>query len=183
MITTNDSEIDKRVRLLRQHGMSVNDLERHRSGSVVFEEYPVLGFNYRMTDIQAAVGRQQLTRLADIVAERRQLAQRYDEALASVAGVDPPVVPPWARPNYQSYVVRLPDSVDQRAVMEYLLSRGVSSRRGIMCAHRELPYAGRYTLPNSEAAQDHTIVLPLFPGMADADVERVVATLADALES
>ncbi len=182
MITTNDPEIDAQVRLLRQHGMSVNDLERHRSGSVVFEEHSVLGYNYRMTDIQAAVGRQQLTRLADIVAERRHLAHRYDEALASVDGVDPPVIPPWARSNYQSYVVRLPDAVDQRAVMEYLLARAVSSRRGIMCAHREKPYAGEYVLPHSEAAQDHTIVLPLFPGMTDADVDRVVSTLADAID-
>ncbi len=178
MLTTNDPELDKTFRLLRQHGMSVNDLERHRSGSVVFEEYPVVGYNFRMTDIQAAVGRQQLKRLADIVAERRRLAARYSSSLADVDGVEPPFVPSWARTNVQSYVVRLDDAINQRQLMEELLTQGVSSRRGIMCAHREQPYAGHYDLPESESAQDHTIVLPLFPGMTDTDVDRVVNTLA-----
>ena len=181
MLTTSDPELDRRFRLLRQHGMSVNDLQRHGSNSVVFEEHSVLGYNYRMTDIQAAVGRQQLRRLGDIVAERRRLAGWYAEALATVEGVDPPNVPRWARPNYQSYVVRLPDDVDQRSVMQYLLDRGVSSRRGVMCAHRELPYAGDYCLPQSEASQDRHIVLPLFPGMNRDDVDLVAARLAEAV--
>ncbi|MGB5758707.1 MAG: DegT/DnrJ/EryC1/StrS family aminotransferase, partial [Acidimicrobiales bacterium] len=176
-----DPELDRTFRLLRQHGMSVNDLQRHGSNSVVFEEHSVLGYNYRLTDIQAAVGRQQLRRLPEIVAERRRLAAWYGEALQSVEGLTPPHVPSWARPNHQSYVVRLPDGADQRAVMEHLLARGVSSRRGIMCAHREQPYAGTYELPNSEASQDRHIVLPLFPGMERSDVERVAETLAGAL--
>lgn len=181
MLTTDDPELDQRFRLLRQHGMSVNDRSRHQSRSVVFEEHGVLGYNYRMTDIQAAVGRQQLTRLDEIVAERRRIAAWYGEALASVDGVDPPHVPEWARPNHQSYVVRLPGHVDQRAVMQELLDRGVSSRRGIMCAHREQPYAGTYDLPHSEASQDRHIVLPLFPGMTRGDVDRVAASLSDAV--
>lgn len=181
MLTTDDPELAQSFRLLRQHGMSVNDLARHSANAVVFEEHNVVGYNYRMTDIQAAVGREQLRRLPEIVAERRTLARCYDEALAAVDGVQPPHVPGWARPNYQSYVVRLPDGADQRAVMQFLLERGVSSRRGIMCAHREDPYLGDHHLPNSEASQDRHIVLPLFPGMTTADVERVVRTLAEAI--
>ena len=181
MLTTDDPELDQRFRLLRQHGMSVNDLKRHGSRSVVFEEHGVLGYNYRMTDIQAAVGRQQLLRLADIVAERRTVAGWYDDALTALDGVEPPHVPQWARSNYQSYVVGLPDHADQREVMQFLLDRGVSSRRGIMCAHREKPYAGTYDLPHSEASQDRHIVLPLFPGMTADDVDRVVTELAAAV--
>lgn len=178
MLTTSDPELDATFRLLRQHGMSVNDRERHGSNRVIFEEHSVLGFNYRMTDIQAAVGRQQLHRLDDIIAERRQLAAWYDEAVAPIEGFDAPFEPEWARSNYQSYVVRLPDHVDQRDIMQAMLDAAISTRRGIMCAHREVPYAGSYDLPHSEASQDRHIVLPLFPGMTHADVERVATELA-----
>ena len=180
MLTTSDPELDATFRLLRQHGMSVNDRERHGSNRVIFEEHSVLGFNYRMTDIQAAVGREQLRRLDDIIAERRRIAAWYGEDLASVEQVSPPHEPVWARSNYQSYVVRLPDRCDQRAVMQAMLDDGVSTRRGIMCAHREVPYAGSHDLPNSEASQDRHIVLPLFPGMTRDDVERVARSLAAA---
>jgi dTDP-4-amino-4,6-dideoxygalactose transaminase len=180
MLTTDDPNLDRRFRLLRQHGMSVSDLARHGASSVLFEEHPVIGYNYRLTDIQAAVGRQQLRRLAAIVDERRMIAGWYTAALGTVDGFEAPNVPPWARPNYQSYLVRIPDSSDQRAVMQHLLDRGVSSRRGIMCAHRERPYAGSHELPHSEASQDRHIVLPLFGGMTEGDVDRVVTALAGA---
>lgn len=183
MLTTSDPELDAQFRLLRQHGMSVNDRARHGSNQVIFEEHSVLGFNYRMTDIQAAVGRQQLHRLPEIVAERRRLASWYGDALSGVDGVTPPHEPEWARSNYQSYVVGLPSHVDQRTVMQALLDHGVSSRRGIMCAHRERPYAGDYDLPASEAAQDRHIILPLFPGMTRSDVDRVADELTSAIRT
>jgi dTDP-4-amino-4,6-dideoxygalactose transaminase len=182
MLTTDDPELNATFRLLRQHGMSVNDRDRHGSNTVVFEEHSVLGFNYRMTDIQAAVGREQLRRLPDIVAERRKIAAWYDDTLDAVENVATPFEPAWARSNYQSYVVRLPDGVDQRTVMQAMLDRGISTRRGIMCAHREKPYAGEYDLPRSEASQDRHIVLPLFPGMTHGDVEMVAAALADSCQ-
>lgn len=181
MLTTADADLDATFRLLRQHGMSVNDRERHGSNRVVFEEHTVLGFNYRMTDIQAAVGRQQLLRLDDIVADRRMIAAWYGAALAHVEQVEAPFEPEWARSNYQSYVVRLPDGVDQRGVMQVMLEAGISTRRGVMCAHRERPYEGSYQLPNSEASQDRHIMLPLFPGMTEGDVERTVDALQRAV--
>src|SRR5690606_22821775 len=90
MITTNNKEWDAKFRLLRQHGMSVPDTVRHGSREVIFESYPVLGYNYRMTDIQAAVGREQLKRLGDIVAKRRAIAERYRALLADVPDLEPP---------------------------------------------------------------------------------------------
>ncbi|MDE2262990.1 MAG: DegT/DnrJ/EryC1/StrS family aminotransferase [Gammaproteobacteria bacterium] len=180
MITTANPAWDARFRLLRQHGMSVPDTVRHGSPQVIFESYPLLGYNYRMTDIQAAVGREQLKRLSDIVAERRVLAERYRRLLAEIAGLGLPQEPEWARSNWQSYCVRLPDGCSQKAVMQALLDAGIPARRGIMCIHREQPYARARTavpLTQSEQAQDRGLILPLFSGMTVSDQERVAAAL------
>jgi len=183
MLTTNNAHYDEQFRLLRQHGMSVNDRVRHSANEVIFEEHTVVGYNYRMTDIQAAVGREQLKRLPEIVATRRRLAARYGELLATIPGLELPHEPAWARSNWQSYSVRLPEWCEQRAVMQHLLDHGVASRRGIMCAHRERPYQQAeqpYHLPASEQNQDRTIVLPLYPQMSDEDQEYVAEMLRDA---
>ena len=182
MLTTNNPQYDALFRLLRQHGMSVNDRARHGSRDVVFEDHSVVGYNYRMTDIQAAVGREQLKRLPAIIAQRRALAARYAEQLREIPGLGLPVEPAWARSNWQSYAVYLPEWCDQRTVMQYLLDHGVASRRGIMCAHREIPYqrAEGFDLPNAEYAQDRAIILPLYPHMQHEDQDVVCATLAEA---
>jgi dTDP-4-amino-4,6-dideoxygalactose transaminase len=180
MLTTSNAEYDRQFRLLRQHAMSVPDTVRHGSTQVIFESYPTVGYNYRMTDIQAAVGREQLRRLPEIVRERRQLAARYAELLDGVAGLGLPHEPTWARSNWQSYCVRLPPGVAQRPMMQAMLDAGVSTRRGVMCSHREAAYGGNGRvfdgLPHSEAAQDSGIVLPLFPGMRKDD-QRLVSIL------
>jgi dTDP-4-amino-4,6-dideoxygalactose transaminase len=179
MLTTREPDLDARFKLLRQHGMSINDRLRHAANTVVFEEHAVVGFNYRMTDIQAAVGREQLKRMPEIIARRREIAARYSDGLAGVSGVELPNEPSWARSNFQSFAIRIPDWVDQRRFMQALLDQGVSSRRGVMNAHREPPYAKGWTLPISEWAQDRHVLLPLFPAMTDDDVDHVVATVID----
>jgi perosamine synthetase len=184
MLTTSNPEWDRMFRLWRQHGMSVPDTVRHGAREVIFESYSVLGYNYRMTDIQAAVGRVQLKRLPGIVAERRKLVAVYRELLSSIPGLGLPVEPSWASSNWQSFCVKLPEGCDQKKVMQYMLDRGIASRRGIMCAHRELAYEqayGRVSLPNSERAQDQSIILPLYPGMKEEEMERVVARLHEAV--
>jgi perosamine synthetase len=180
MITTANREWDASFRLFRQHAMSVPDTVRHGSHKVIFESYPTLGFNYRMTDIQAAVGREQLQRLSDIVSSRRLLAGRYEQLLAGIPGLRLPREPPWARSNWQSYCVRLPDECNQQRVMQSMLDAGIATRRGIMCSHREPPYADALvsgSLTKSEAAQDHGLILPLFPQMTPSDQESVAAEL------
>lgn len=190
MLTTASDDWDARFRLLRQHAMSVTDSVRHGAKQVIFETYPEVGYNYRMTDIQAAVGREQLKKLPAMIARRRMLAERYNALLADVRGVTPPYEAEWARSNYQSYCVRLADGIDQRAVMQYMLDHGIATRRGVMCAHREPAYGpedwrgGAGTdrrLVESERAQDTTILLPLFHQMTESDQDRVVATLREAL--
>ena len=186
MLTTRNAAWDAKFRLLRQHAMSVPDTVRHGASQVIFESYPVLGYNYRMTDIQAAVGREQLRRLPGIVEERRALADRYRELLGGFPGLVLPDEPAWARTNWQSYCVRLPAGCEQRAVMQALLDAGISTRRGIMCSHREEAYQGLplpHPLPESERAQQECILLPLYPGMAAADQERVSGALLETCRS
>jgi len=181
MITTNDAQLDRQFRLLRQHGMSVSDRVRHSANRVIFEDYPVLGFNYRMTDVQAAIGIVQLRRLSKILDRRRELADRYAAALATIPGLTPPFVPEWAEPNYQAYPVRVePDyPVSRNDLMEQLLAKGISTRRGIMNSHQEAPYlnGSRRTLEHSEASRDGVILLPLYDGLSFDDQDRVLDAL------
>ena len=183
MLTTNNIDLDRRFRLLRQHGMSVPDTVRHTSSQVIFEEYPVTGYNYRMTDIQAAIGREQLKRLPSIVARRRQLAARYEGGLRSIDGIVIPCEPAWARSNWQSYAVRIGAWIDQRTFMQRMLDAGIATRRGVMNVHREPAFqAGTWragsALSRGEEAQDTAVVLPLFHQLTDADQDRVIDTVA-----
>lgn len=176
MLTTADAELDRKFRLLRQHGMSVPDIVRHGSQRVIFEEYVLLGYNYRMTDMQAAIGRKQLERLPQLIARRRRLASRYAELLGNIEGLRLPFEPEWARSNWQSYCVRLSDRIDHRSVMQNMLDKGIATRRGIMCAHRERPYleqTHRANLRESELAQDHSILIPIYAQMSE-DIQMLV---------
>jgi perosamine synthetase len=199
MITTSKGEWDNQFRLWRHQGMSVADTERHAAKEVIFESYPVVGYNYRMTDIQAAIGREQLKRLRQIIERRRVLAGRYKELLAELPGLRLPDEPPWAKSNWQSYCVNLPDRCDQRQVMQAMLAAAVSTRRGVMCAHREPAYRrGQWScgvgpgicgcptgtcarLGESEKAQDRAVALPLFHEMTDEKQDKVADTLIAAV--
>ncbi|MBX4936352.1 DegT/DnrJ/EryC1/StrS family aminotransferase [Rhizobium binae] len=187
MLTTANAEYDRKFRLWRQHGMSVTDAVRHGSKQVIFEDYDELGYNYRMTDLQAAVGREQLRRLPELVAQRRLVAEQYCQRLSTIAGLSPPAEPDWARSNWQSFCVRLPDTADQRAVMQNLLDQGISTRRGVMNIHLEGAYSGESShriatsLMRSVSAQQQTIILPLYAQMTVSDVDRVVEALRAAL--
>jgi dTDP-4-amino-4,6-dideoxygalactose transaminase len=196
MLTTANAEMDRKFRLWRQHGMSVPDTVRHSSREVVFESYPELGFNYRLTDIQAAIGREQLKRLPAAIAVRRKMAARYHELLAVIPGLTPPAEPDWARTNWQSYCVRIAENLDQREVMQKMLDEGIATRRGIMCAHLEPAYGDPSTwrcaqigctpggsssnLAASESAQKHGIILPLFSQMTNEQQDRVAFALHNA---
>ena len=183
MLTTRHGEWDAQFRLLRQHAMSVSGADRHASSRVIFESYPTVGYNYRMTDIQAAVGREQLKRLAEIVAKRRELAERYVALLADIHGLLLPVETLGARTNWQSYGVRLPLGCDQRQLMQVMLDDGIGCRRGIMCSHLEPAYRDLvlpHSLAHSESAQRDRVLLPLYPQMTEAEQRSVAASLRSA---
>jgi perosamine synthetase len=181
MLTTADPELDRQFRLLRQHAMSIPDTVRHAATTVAFEEYPVLGFNYRMTDIQAAVGRVQLGRLPDLLARRVRLAERYTTAIGEIKGLQAPRIPDYAKTNYQSYAVRVTTAygLTRDELMQALLERGISTRRGIMNSHQEAAYANgpRFDLPHSEAARDSVILLPLHHQLSDEEQTYIIDQL------
>lgn len=199
MITTRHAEWDRNFRLWRQHGMSVPDSVRHNASQVIFEEYRELGYNYRMTDIQAAIGRVQLGRLPQVLVQRRLQAERYNRELAGIPGIGLPSEPAWARSNWQSYCLRLPRGVKQVEVMQKMFDAGIATRRGVMCAHREPAYRGKNwrckdgpgecgctpgtckNLAQSEAAQDGCIILPLFHEMTEEQQGRVISALKQIL--
>jgi perosamine synthetase len=196
MLTTADTNIDRELRLWRQHGMSVPDTVRHSSREVVFESYPELGFNYRLTDIQAAIGREQLKRLPEAISQRREMAARYRRLLMDITGLVFPAEPVWARTNWQSYCVRLPNNTHQRQLMQRMLDEGIATRRGIMCTHLEPAYLdpttwrcaqGDYvpggscpSLAESEHAQNQGLILPLFSQMTPEQQDRVAFALRHA---
>jgi perosamine synthetase len=182
MITTTNSEVAARLRRLRQHAMDVSDVARHSATKILFESYHEIGYNYRMTDLQAAIGLVQLERLADMLDRRRLLAARYSERLSAVPWLIIPTEPEHCRHNFQSYMVRLQNDapVTRDQLMQELLNRGVSSRRGIMAIHRELPYRDEKwdaRLPITNLVTDATLVLPLFYEMTEAEQDYVMECL------
>jgi dTDP-4-amino-4,6-dideoxygalactose transaminase len=180
-VTTNREDYYLRMKLLRQHGMSVNDRVRHESAKVIFEDHIEVGYNYRMTDIQAAVGIKQLEKLDWIVAERRKIAMQYHEAFRDIDFIRIPVEEKGYFSNYQSYSIYLKDTcpVSRNELMQKMLDAGISTRRGIMTSHRETAYkteCAGLSLPVSENAADNSIILPLYVPMSSEDVKKVIET-------
>lgn len=133
-----------------------------------------------MTDIQAAIGREQLKRLPEILVRRRELGHEYRKALEDVSSVGLPFEPAWARSNWQSFCVRLATEEERTQMMQRLLERGIATRRGIACAHREpsykiQPWRPAGPLYQSEQAQDTGVILPLYPQMDFKDQVTVVS--------
>lgn len=177
MLTTNNVEIDQQLRLLRHQGMSVSDLKRHQSKDIIFEEYPLIGYNYRLTDIQAAIGLEQLKKIPEIISRRRKLADIYAEEFSQIPWIKTPIEPGYCKTNWQSYCVRLDKEAPCKRdeLMQYLLDNGVSSRPGIMNAHQEKPYNSQgLSLSNSEIARETALILPLFPTMTGNDIKKIV---------
>src|SRR5438477_2851581 len=188
MITTDDDAVADRARKLRAHGMSVSDLERHKADRVIIDEYNELGFNYRMTDIQASIGLVQIAKLDELLRVRRAKARRYNEELAEIKGIEIPYVPPYAAHTYQSYCLRLTKEcrLDREDLMTNLLHRGIATRRGVMASHLEKTYAsrqGRASLPVTEEATKTTMLIPLFAQMTDEEQTWVIDSLREELGS
>lgn len=184
MITTSNIEYDHKLRLLRHQGMSVSDLIRHQSQSVIVEEYPVVGYNYRLTDIQAALGLVQLKKLPQMILRRRELAAAYQRELRGITWLELPQEPSYARTNWQSFPVRvLKDApLNRDELMQSLLDAGISTRPGIMNAHQEEPYKPqRWQLPCSEKMRREIILLPLFDEMREEDFYKVIHHLKGCL--
>jgi dTDP-4-amino-4,6-dideoxygalactose transaminase len=184
MVMTSRPDWAERLRRLREHGMNVSAAARHAARTPILERYLEPGYNYRMTDIQAAVGLVQLGRLDAMVTRRRELAARYRERLAGVPGVATPEDPSYGTTNFQSFWVLLADDfpVDRDGLLQRLMDHGVSARRGIMAAHLEPAYADVpiVELPVTERLTRRSLILPLFHTMTAQEQDRVVETVRDA---
>ncbi|WP_229068316.1 DegT/DnrJ/EryC1/StrS aminotransferase family protein [Actinoplanes sp. DH11] len=183
MVTVDDPAAATRLRRLREHGMNVSAADRHASKQPVIEAYLETAFNYRMTDIQAAVGLVQLGRLAGLVAQRREIAARYQELLAGIDGLTPVRDPAYGQTNYQSFWVLIDPTygVSRDEVLAELAARGVSARRGIMAAHLEPAYAGlaHDPLPVTERITKDSLILPLHHEFTADDQDYVVGILRE----
>lgn len=184
MITTDDDALAGRLRRLREHGMNVDAFARHSTDKVVIEQYVEVGFNFRMTDVQAAIGLVQLGKLNEMIARRRALAAEYRAALADVPGLILPTDPPYGTTNYQSFSVILTEEYPtaRNDLMAMLQADGLSSRRGVMASHREPAYADHPArpLPNTEYLSDRSIILPMYHQMTSDDIERVATIVRGA---
>jgi dTDP-4-amino-4,6-dideoxygalactose transaminase len=185
MVTTHDASVAARIRRLREHGMNVSAADRHRSRQPVIEQYTEVGFNYRMTDVQAAIGLVQLRKLGQIVARRRELAHRYRDMLSGVPGLRTACDPPYGSTNFQSFWILLPgDSpVSQAEMLHSLAQAEISARRGIMAAHLEPAYAGHphRPLPVTELLTARSVILPLFHDMTQAQQDAVASAVRASL--
>jgi dTDP-4-amino-4,6-dideoxygalactose transaminase len=186
MITTNDANLAETARTLRATGASISDLERHKAKGVLVQKYSEVGYNYRMTDIQAAIGIVQMTKLDAMVEERTRQARRYDAAFAGMDEIEPPYVPPYATHAYSSYLIRLRPGarIGRDALLRGMAERGISCRVGIQPLHWEPFYESHYTgmsFPETEAAARTTMFVPIFPGLKEEGQLRVIAALRDTL--
>lgn len=179
MITTSNEEFASRLKRLRQHGMSVNDRIRHLSDKVIVEDHLEVGYNYRMTDIQAAVGIEQLARLDEIIEGRRAIAAQYLQAFQSIPFIELPSEGENNFTNWQSFSIYIKSNspISRNDLMQALLDVGISTRRGVMTSHRETAYAylrNEVNLPVSEDAADNSIIIPLYVPMAQAEIDYVI---------
>ena len=182
MLTTSNPDWADRARHLREHAMSVSAADRHASVLPPAEEYTEVGFNYRMTDLQAAVGIVQLGRLPEIVARRREIAARYQAAIAEIPGLRAVADPEYGTGNFQSFWVEVGEDypTDREGLLEALAGADISARRGIMASHRQPPYRDltpEAGLPVTEWLNDRTLILPVFHQLTDEDQDRVIAVL------
>jgi len=180
MITTNNEEYDRKFRLWRQHGMNVSDVARNKADEFIIEEYMTTAFNYRMSDILAAVGVEQIKKLPELLSKRRQIDQWYRQYLSRIPWLRPPAEPSYARSNWQSYPVMLLDNapLSRDAVIQHLLDKGISARPGVMNASQEIPYRGSKTsLPNSEYSRGNTILLPIYHTLDELNIKQILEAI------
>jgi dTDP-4-amino-4,6-dideoxygalactose transaminase len=194
MITTQDNALAEKIRRLRDHGAVVSDLQRHLgSRPYLLADHLDAGYNFRMTDIQAALGAAQMNRATDIVRERRRLAKRYDEAFADLYWLRIPPHLEGHEHSYQSYPCLFqPEPITLESIprinqkrntwMEALQRAGISTRPATHAVHMLTYYREKYRLrpedfPNAWAANDCSISLPLFHGMKEEEQEYVIDTV------
>ena len=189
VVTTDEASLADRMRRFRNHGISSTAREREARGTWVYE-MTELGYNYRITDIQCALGRSQLAKLPGWIERRREIARAYDEAFRDLVQAEPLAVRPWAEPAYHLYVLRLNLEAlraDRAEVFQRLRARGIGVNVHYVPVHLHPFYRERFgtgpgLCPAAEAAYERLLTLPLFPAMTDRDVDRVIGEVRGVLK-
>jgi perosamine synthetase len=194
MITINNEEADIYLRSLRDHGASISDLQRHSGVQpYLLPDFSNLGYNYRMTDIQAVLGVMQMKRANEILNKRTEIARRYNEGLKNSSLIRVPVYDNKYKHGYQSYVCMfMPEDIDIKSyrrvnelrneLMKYLLNKGISTRPGTHAVHTQKYYSNKYNIkqegyPNSLFADRCSVSLPLYPSMTNEETDYVINTI------
>lgn len=188
IVTTNDDRLASILDMYRNHGASISEEARHR-GPRPFElpEFTVFGFNYRMTDIQAAVATVQISKLDGFIAERGTLARRFDEKLSRLSWLTPPKRPQDCAHALQAYVVMIDEHEAPRSrneILSRMEAKGIAGRPGThsvvgLEAYRKRFGTSPQRFPGASRAERQSIALPLHNHMSEADVDRVVAALGE----
>lgn len=179
MITTSDAALAARISLLRSHGGV-------RTGA--WFSYEEAGFNYRMSDIQGAMGISQMEKLPGLIARKRTLAARLRDLLRPIPCVTPPREPSWGGHIYQSFVILLEEGTDRNRLVSDMRARGVETTLGTYALHDQPFYRRRFgytsgQLPRSHAAFERSVTLPLYPRMSDEDLRAIAAALSECIEA
>jgi perosamine synthetase len=179
MLTTDDADLAARARAMRSFCATASAYDRHTQKGLVFESYPDLGYNYRMTDVQAAIGLAQLEKLPRLLEGRARAARRYHEAFAALAHVRLPAQPADAAHAFQSYGIYLTAGapISRDDLLRELTERRITCRRGIPPIHLEPLYRNRYgtiSLPITEDVGARSLFIPLYGSITDDDQSRVI---------
>lgn len=186
MVTTNDTDLAQTMDMLRNHGASVSEEQRHRGPRpYLLPEFNLLGFNYRMTDLQAAVGNVQLTKLDKFIAERAQKARYYREQLADIPWLRTPQEPNHGAHAWQAFVCYVdPDKapMPRNAIMEKLQAQGIATRPGTHAVHMLGVYRDKLGVsaddyPGARDCDANTMAIPLHNRMSQEDYDYVIAKL------
>jgi perosamine synthetase len=184
MITTDDEAFAEKARIVRAHGASISDLDRHFAKGTIYAAYPVVGYNYRMTDMQGVMGVIQMKKLPFILQRRHEICQTYDRLLKDIDEVETPYVPEEMVHSYQSYLIRFKPEyrIDRDGMIRQMAERGIACRHGIAPLHKEPYYLdrlGKMHLPITEQVSRETMFLPLYPTMNEDEIDYVVSNLKD----
>ena len=191
MVVTGDKKTATQLKVLRDHGAEISDHARHTGSVGELPEFNKLGYNYRMTDIQGALGTAQMAKLPDILMMRKALARTYKQMLSDIPWLSPPTCPKGYTHTYQSYVCRIeiedhsPQDLGKirSTLMKHLDDKGVAARPGTHAVHFLGYYRGKYGLlpdhcPNALKAHHNAITLPLYPGMTEKEQTYVVRSIS-----
>lgn len=181
MITTNNQEYAEKLKMLRSFGTKVSPLDRLKG--FAHEEYPEIGYNYRITDIQSAIGIEQMKKLQEILKKRADLAKVYNEELSKIKNIQIPYVPNYTKHTYQTYVIKILNQSRDK-IMKKLLEKEISVKPGVEMCHTQPCYIKKYgkiSLPKTEEANNSTILIPLYPSMTKEEQDYVIKNLKEAM--